>query len=122
MLSFIKHISSYLKSKPQSRFDDSHIVWKYLSQIPLNIPTENLLKKSFRTRIKYENNIMIFQFRISPDSLSEWEKIQIKIIEQSLKNKLQSSNRDKAIEVQIKTSNCWGSNCWGCREYQKNII
>ena len=122
MLQIFHKISWYFRSQPKSHFEDNHIVWKYLSQIPLNIPTENLLKKSFRTRIKYENNIMIFQFRISPDSLSEWENLQIKILEQSLKNKLQSSNKDKAIEVQIKTSNCCGSNCWGCREYGKDII
>ena len=122
MFQILQKISSYLKSKPQNHFEDSHIVWKYLSQIPLNLATENLLKKSFRTRIKYENDLMIFQFRISPDSLSEWEKIQVKILEQSLKNKLQSNNRDKNIEVQIKISNCCGSNCWGCREYQKDII
>lgn len=106
-----------LLTKNSEGFQDKKIVWQYLEKLDLNDEEKNILTSAFRTRIKLEVDTQIFQFRISPSSLSDSQKENISNISEQLKDQLQKLIPAKIIEVQIKISDCCGKNCYGCSTF-----
>lgn len=103
---------------PEVSFENSEFVWDQLGKISLRAEDKVLLQKSYRTRINKEDDIIEFQFKILPETVSKKEIIRAWFLATELAWSL-SSLYGKPIYVMIRIKECCQKGCFGCTQFGK---
>lgn len=89
-----------------------------LQQLALSDDARELIKLSFRTRIKESAEETIsFQFRILPEKISSAQQERIEQVREEIATKLKKYYPEEQIEVVIQVTMCCGSECFWCRQF-----
>lgn len=89
-----------------------------LEQLALSDDARELIKLSFRTRIKESAEETIsFQFRILPEKISSAQQERIEQVREEIFTKLKKHYPEEQCEVVIQVTMCCGSECFWCRQF-----
>lgn len=84
-----------------------------LETITLSDDARELIKLSFRTRVKDSSEETIsFQFRILPEKISSAQQERIEQVREEIATKLKKQYPEEQIEVVIQVTMCCGSECF----------
>ncbi len=89
-----------------------------LETIGLSDQARELIKLSFRTRVKEsaEETISV-QFRILPEKISSAQQERIEQVREEIFTKLKKHCPKEQLEVVIQVTMCCGSECFWCRQF-----
>jgi hypothetical protein len=89
-----------------------------LQQLALSDDARELIKLSFRTRVKEsaEETISV-QFRILPEKISSAQQERIDQVRDEITTKLKKHYPEEQCEVVIQVTMCCGSECFWCRKF-----
>ena len=89
-----------------------------LQQLALSDDARELIKLSFRTRVKESaEEIISFQFRILPEKISSAQQERIEQVRDEIAAKLKKHYPEEQCKVVIQITMCCGSECFWCRQF-----
>jgi hypothetical protein len=89
-----------------------------LQKLELSEHTRELIKLSFRTRVKLtpEETISV-QFRILPEKISPQQEARLPAVREEIVTQLKTHYPQESVEVVFQVAPCCGSECFGCRQF-----
>lgn len=91
-----------------------------LQTLDLSDQARELIKLSFRTRIKQSwEEMMSMQFRILPERISSVQEKHLDQVREEIATKFKKHYPTEPIEVVMQVAPCCGSECFGCRQFGK---
>lgn len=93
-------------------------VFTLLQDLDLSDHARELIKLSFRTRVKQSwEEMMSMQFRILPERISPVQEKRLDQVRDEIATKLKNRYPTEPIDVVMQVAPCCGSECFGCRQF-----